>query len=143
LVGRPRRTRASFRIPEDLRDVQLLLPGASSEIRAGFDLVCEQYDLRPNVLAEVDDMAMLRLLARDTDAVALLPSVVVRDELREGRLQEYCAVPGLFEHFYAISVKRHFENPLVKGLLARSEGEVLAMRAGTSRAARSGARRRG
>jgi LysR family transcriptional activator of nhaA len=130
LVGRPRRSRAPFLIPDDLRNVQLLLPGASSEIRAGFDLVCEQHDLRPNILAEVDDMAMLRLLARDTDAVALLPSVVVRDELSEGRLQEYCVVPGLFENFYAISVKRHFEQPLLKSLLARSEGEVLAMPVG-------------
>jgi LysR family transcriptional activator of nhaA len=132
LIGRPRRSRAPFRIPDDLRDVQLLLPGASSEIRSGFDLLCEQHDLRPNVLAEVDDMAMLRLLARDTDAVALLPSVVVRDELSEGRLQEYCVVPGLFESFYAISVKRHFEHPLLKSLLGRSEGEVLAMPVGSS-----------
>jgi LysR family transcriptional activator of nhaA len=36
--------------------------------------------------AEVDDMAMLRLLARDSGWLALLPEVVVQDELRGGVL---------------------------------------------------------
>jgi LysR family transcriptional activator of nhaA len=72
-------------------------------------------------------MAMLRLLARDTEAVALLPSVVVRDELRDRRLAEYCTVPGLHEDFYAITVKRSYQPPLLKALFARSGAEVLAM----------------
>ena len=75
-------------------------------------------------------MAMLRLLARDaaqdsTDSVALLPTVVVQDELRSGRLQEYCVVPQLYENFYAITVQRHFEPPLLKTLLKRTEADVL------------------
>ena len=70
-------------------------------------------------------MAMMRLLARDTDAVALLPAVVVRDELLGGVLQEYAVVPHLFESFYAITVQRHFEPPLLKALLKRNEADVL------------------
>ncbi|MEZ4330479.1 MAG: LysR substrate-binding domain-containing protein [Myxococcota bacterium] len=120
LVGPPRGRRpAPFRFPEDLEGRYLLLPSVQSEIRTAFDLLCEQLSVRPQVLAEVDDMAMLRLLARDTDAIALLPTVVVRDELREGALQEYCPVPHLVERFYAITVRRHFQPPLLKALLSR------------------------
>jgi LysR family transcriptional activator of nhaA len=54
---------------------------------------------------------------------------VVRDELRDGRLQEYCVVPSLFENFYAITVKRSYQHPLLKTLLSRTEAEVLAMAA--------------
>ena len=128
LVGRPRGRRRAFRFPQDLAEVPLLLPGRSSDIRAGFDLLCEQHGLRCQVLAEVDDMAMLRLLARDTGAgvVALLPSVVVRDELASGQLVEYCVVPDLIETFYAISIQRHFEPPLLKTLLQRDATDVLA-----------------
>ena len=127
LVGRPRRTRRAFRFPQDLADVPLLLPSRESDIRAGFDLLCEQHGLRCQVLAEVDDMALLRLLARDAGAVALLPSVVVRDELASGQLVEYCVVPDLIETFYAITVKRHFEPPLLKALLRRDETDVLGL----------------
>ena len=70
-------------------------------------------------------MAMLRLLARDSGHVALLPTVVVQDELRSGKLQEYCVVPQLYENFYAITVQRHFEPPLLKVLLQRDEADVL------------------
>ncbi len=125
LVGKPRSRGKAFRFPEDLAHDPLLLPGRDSDIRAGFDLLCEQLGLRCHVLAEVDDMALLRLLARDSHAVALVPPVVVRDELRARRLAEYCVVPRLHEDFYAITVPRHFVHPLLKTLLAQPENEVL------------------
>jgi len=125
LVGKPRSKAKAFRFPAELAEQPLLLPGRDSDIRAGFDVLCEQLGLRYQVLAEVDDMAMLRLLARDSGNVALLPTVVVQDELKSGKLQEYCVVPQLYENFYAITVQRHFEPPLLKTLLRRSEAEVL------------------
>ena len=125
LVGRPRPAGKAFQYPQELAEVPLLLPGRDTEIRAGFDLLCEQAGLHCRVMAEVDDMAMMRLLARDTDGVALLPAVVVRDELLSGVLQEYAVVPHLFESFYAITVQRHFESALLKTLLERNEAEVL------------------
>ena len=125
LVGKPRPKRRSFRFPEELAEVPLLLPGRDNDIRAGFDLMCEQLGIRYHLRAEVDDMALLRLLARDSDSVALLPSVVVQDELRSGRLVEYAVVPDLYENFYAISVQRRFAPPMLKALLARPESVVL------------------
>ena len=125
LVGRPRGRRRPFRFPDDLAQQPLLLPGGDSDIRAGFDLLCEQLGVRCVIKAEVDDMAMLRLLARDTDGVALVPSVVVRDEIRSGALVEYAVVPDLYENFYAITVPRHFAPPPLRELLARPPSEVL------------------
>lgn len=125
LVGKPRRKRNRFAFPDDLADYRILLPSLESEIRSGFDLLCEQHRATYRILAEVDDMAMLRLLARDTDAIALLPTVVVQDELRTGLLVEYCVVPQLFEDFYAITVKRKFQSPILRSLLKRRDEDVL------------------
>ena len=121
LVGPPRKG-AAFRYPDDLAGVPMILPSRDSDIRNGFDLICEQLGIRVNAAAEVDDMAMLRLLARDGNAVALVPAVVVIDELRAGTLEEYAVVPSLYEEFYAISVKRQFQHPMVAGLLERAAG---------------------
>lgn len=125
LVGPPRRSKKEFRFPEDLAGLRLVLPSKDSEIRASFDLLCDQLDVRVEAFAEVDDMAMLRLLARDSGAVALVPTVVVQDELRTRRLVHYAVVPGLHEYFYAITMQRRFEPRLLKELLDRPEGEVL------------------
>jgi LysR family transcriptional activator of nhaA len=132
LVGPP--DGDAFVFPDDLATVPLLLPSRAHGIRAGFDLWCEQRGLRPRVRAEVDDMAMLRLLARDAGAPALLPTVVVQDELRSGALRELAVVPGLHEQFYAITVKRHFTPPLLKTLLAQDEADVLAAAAAVAEA---------
>ncbi len=125
LVGHPRKRRKPFRFPDELADVTLLLPGRDNDIRAGFDALCEQQGIVYRLRAEVDDMALLRLLARDSDSLALLPTVVVQDELRNGTLVEHAVVPDLYESFYAITVQRHFEPPLLRTLLKRLPDEVL------------------
>ena len=125
LVGKPRPKLNAFRFPAELAEVPLLLPGRDNDIRAGFDLMCEQLGIRYRLRAEVDDMALLRLLARDSDSVALLPTVVVQDELRNGSLVEYSVVPNLHENFYAISIHRQFSSPMLKALLRQSEADVL------------------
>jgi LysR family transcriptional activator of nhaA len=140
LVGHP--GRAALRFPDDLADLPMVLPGADSEMRTAFDALCEERGVRARVLAEVDDMAMLRLLARDTDAVALLPSVVVRDEVRSGALKEYGVVPGLYETFYAITVERRYPHPLLARLLTRKGDELLAAAARPEARPRARASRR-
>jgi len=122
LVGRP--GAGPLRFPEDLRTTAVLLPGRESSIRQGFDLLLDRAGIRPVVLAEVDDMAMLRLLARESEGVTLVPPIVVQDELRAGLLEERAAVPGLVESFYAVTARRRFPNPLLGELLRASAGDA-------------------
>jgi len=115
-----------FRFPEDLPGRLMVLPGAASDLRSDFDALCSRLGVRVRVLAEVDDMATIRLLARDSGALALVPSIVVRDELREGLVHELCVVPELAERFYAITLERKYQHPLLAGLLERDAQELLA-----------------
>lgn len=127
LVGRARPVDKPFRFPQDLVEAPMLLPGRDNDIRAAFDLLCEQRGIRYKLRAEVDDMALMRLLARDSDSVALLPSVVVQDELRSGSLVEYAVLPDLHENFYAITVQRQFEPPLLNALRKQPQATVLGV----------------
>ncbi len=122
LVGRPRRGRRKFRFPADLRTEPLLLPSLDSDIRIAFDRVLELAGIRPIIMAEVDDMAMLRLLAREREGVALVPPIVVRDELETRKLVEYCRIPEVVESFYAIVQKRRFPNHLLAELVKVASG---------------------
>jgi LysR family transcriptional activator of nhaA len=126
LVGRIRPDRPPFRFPEDLLDEPVLLPSLDSEIRIAFDRILNLLGIRPNILAEVDDMAMLRLLARESEGVALVPPIVVRDELDSGVLVEHCRVPDVAEKFYAIVHERRFPNRLLAQLLGEHTGPVAA-----------------
>jgi LysR family transcriptional activator of nhaA len=117
VLARP--DKRKFRFPQDLRTEPVLLPSLDSDIRVAFDRVLELAGIRPIILAEVDDMAMLRLLAREREGVTLVPPIVVRDELEAGVLTEHCRIPEVSERFYAIVQKRRFPNQLLAELLAK------------------------
>ena len=117
LCHKQMRKRRHFRFPEDIAGIPIVLPTHPNDIRNGFDQIMERNGQVPLIVAEADDMAMLRLLAREMDAMALLPPVVVEEEIRSGELVEVCQIPSLNERFYAITLKRRYPNPYVQQLL--------------------------
>ena len=117
LVGPPDRTLAQVPLAEILIRRPLILPTRASGVRAGFDALTERLGLRPQIAAEVDDMAMMRLLVRDGAGLAVLPPIVVRDEIAAGTLTELAVLSELTETFYGVTVGRRFPNPLLVELL--------------------------
>jgi LysR family transcriptional activator of nhaA len=101
---------------ELLANEPLLLPTVESSIRTGFDALCDRLGVRPRIVAEVDDMAMLRLLAREGMGLAVVPPIVVAGELRSGLLAELARLPDLTEAFHATTLARRFPNPLLRRL---------------------------
>ena len=118
LVGRKKPGMRKARFPDILKTTPVLLPALGSSMRSAFDRALERAGVIPTVIAEVDDMAMLRLLARESEGVTLVPPIVVRDELKSKILMEMCRVPGVTEDFYAITPRRKFPNRLLGEILA-------------------------
>lgn len=119
LYGTPSRLGAGGDLGALLDAHPLVLPTVDSGVRNDFDALAERLGLRPRIAAEVDDMAMLRLLAREDVGLALVPPVVVQDELRSGALVEAASPPGLVERFFALTAPRRFPNPLLAALIER------------------------
>lgn len=94
-----------------------ILPSSENPIRAAFDGLCALHQVEPQIIAEANDMAMLRLLARDSRGLTVMPEVVVKDELKNGILQSYCELPEVFENFYAVTVKKHFRKNEINSLI--------------------------
>jgi LysR family transcriptional regulator, transcriptional activator of nhaA len=117
LVGARTRKQTKFTFPDDLRHTPVVLPSLDSNIRVAFDLLLEKHHIRPIIAAEVDDMAMLRLLAREGAGLALVPPVVVSGELQSRILVEHYRIPQIRESFYAITPSRRFPNPILSEIL--------------------------
>ncbi len=123
LIGTPHRLKGRRDLAELLCEEPVILPTAESGYRNGVDLLAESLPSPMTIAAEVDDMAMLRLLAREDIGLAILPPVVVRDELESGRLAEACQVPGVFEVFSAITPSRGSQHRALKRLLDPLPGQ--------------------
>lgn len=117
LIGVPELCPPGMSLSERLAGSALILPSAANGLRMGFDALADRLGVVPQIAAEVDDMAMMRLLAREGIGLAVLPPIVVRDELANGTLVESAELPNLTEAFYGVTVERRFPNPLLKELL--------------------------
>lgn len=118
LVGNPeRRIAPDAGIAGIVATEALVLPTPETALRAGFDALVERLGLVPRIAAEADDMAMLRLLARADAGIAVIPPIVVQDELSAGRLKEFARLDGIREVFSAVTLGRKFPNPLIREVL--------------------------
>jgi LysR family transcriptional activator of nhaA len=118
LIGAPARIGPTPRaLGELLAQEPIVLPPPETALRAGFDVLTNRLGVTPNIAAEADDMAMLRLLAREDAGLAVIPPIVVQDELASGSLVEAATLDGLTEMFLAVTRARRFPNPLLAPLL--------------------------
>jgi LysR family transcriptional regulator, transcriptional activator of nhaA len=114
---------SSLRVPHDLHGLDIALPGQRSAFRAQFDAMCTAAGVTPRLRAEVDDMAMLRLIARDSGWLTVLPEVVVQDELQAGLLVCAGQSTELQERFYAITTPHRHRVQLLDRLLMTDENQ--------------------
>lgn len=122
LVGKP-----PFRVPRKpfpawLEGLPLFLPTRQNPGRIEFDTLVARASVQPVVRAEVDDVALLRLLALSGAGLALVPKVAVLREIDRGDQLRIERVPGIAERFFAITAARQRQDsriePLVTALAA-------------------------
>ena len=100
-----------------LNAAPVIIPG-DPVIRAGFDSLVARLGVVPKIAADVDDMAMVRLLAREGAGLAIAPAVVLADEIAAGILKTAPYDLQISETFFAVTVPRSFPHPLLDLLLA-------------------------
>jgi LysR family transcriptional activator of nhaA len=125
LVGTPgRRALADLPLTDLLAEAPLILPTPESALRAAFDALVQRLGVVPRIMAEADDMAMMRLLARADAGLAVIPPIVVRDELAAGTLLELTRLEGITESFCAVTLQRRFPNPLLSEVLSAQAAQT-------------------
>ncbi|MGA9252537.1 MAG: LysR family transcriptional regulator [Roseobacter sp.] len=101
----------------DLLASEPLIVPTDSSVRRGFDSLIARLDIRPRIVADVDDMAMVRLLARANAGVAIAPDVVLADEIASGRLVTAPFDLSIAESFFAVTTRRSFPHPVIERLI--------------------------
>ncbi len=100
-----------------LQSYPLFLPTATLESRSDFDHYTESKRLRLNLLGEVDDVALLRVLALTGKGLVVLPRLGVADEIANKNLVILHEFTALQQKFYAITRQKKFPNPLIAELV--------------------------
>lgn len=109
--------------PTSLHEAPMLLPTASTTLRGQWDDWCASLDLKPTVVGEFDDVALMTTFAEAGVGLIIMPSLAESELGARPALQVVGQLPTLRERYYAISTERRFSHPLVKALLAAVDGD--------------------
>ena len=99
--------------PRSLGAAPCLLPGANSTLRRGLDQWLSSRDLRPTIVGEFDDSALMNVFGQDGAGVFAAPTVIESEIRRRHRVQVVGRVGAIRNRFYAISVERKLTHPAV------------------------------
>ena len=111
-------SRLRRRFPESLQEVPMVLPSVDTAVRRGLNAWFDANGLRPRIVAEFEDTALMKTFALDTGAVFPAPVVIAKDIGRLYGVRAIGLTGSVREHYYAISAERRLKHP---GVLAITE----------------------
>ncbi|MEI8029996.1 MAG: LysR family transcriptional regulator [Comamonadaceae bacterium] len=103
--------------PQSLADVPLLLPTAHTAVRARLDQWFEQRAIRPRIVGEFEDGALLKTFGASGMGVFPAAEWVHDNLLAHYAVQRLGPCEGVTEHFFAIGTEKKVLHPLVQRLL--------------------------
>jgi LysR family transcriptional activator of nhaA len=127
-VFAPRKDAARYRkgFPRSLDGAPFLLPLENSTLRRGIEDWFEKVGVRPRVIGEFEDSALLKTFAAEGMGLFIGPSVIAdRIESMYGAAAVQ-TIPGLETRFYAISVERRLKNPAVLAISQAAKAELFS-----------------
>lgn len=106
--------------PRSLDGAPLLLPTSDTAIRRSLDQWLDRQGVRPRIVGEFEDYALLREFARAGGGVAPVPDVLVRQFRKDSGLVALGAAGKVQAEFYAISMERKVRHPAVVSLCEKA-----------------------
>ena len=126
-VFAPTRLAAKYRrrFPASLTGAPFLLPTEQASMRRSIEQWFDAQAVRPVVVAEFDDAALLQTFGSAGHGLFAAPSVIEGDLARRYDVRAIGRLGGLRERFYAISVERRLKHPAVLAICGRARSELL------------------
>ena len=112
--------------PSSLDGARVLLPTDDTAIRRSLDQWCEKVGVRPVVLGEFEDYALLREFGRAGSGLFPVPTVLALQFRRQYGVVRAGLADGVRYQFYAISVERRLRNPAVIAICDTARRELFA-----------------
>lgn len=112
--------------PGSLRDAPMLLPLENTTLRRSLNQWFHRNDIKPRVVAEFEDSALLKVFGADGLGLFAAPTVVEDEVIAQYGVQMLGRTNEVRERFYAISVERRLKNPAVVAISEAARHELFA-----------------
>jgi len=101
------------RIPKCLDGAPFLMPSENTALSRSLEHWFQSHDVRPQVVAEFQDSALMKVFGQDGLGMFASPSIVEREVKEQYGVEIVGRTDEVRERFYAISGERRLKNPAV------------------------------
>jgi LysR family transcriptional activator of nhaA len=99
--------------PRSLDGAPFLVPTIGKRLRRTLDQYFEQQGLRPRIVAELDDSALLTTFGQAGAGLFVAPTVLEKEVIRQFGVTVVGRLDSVRERYFAISVERRLKHPAV------------------------------
>lgn len=110
--------------PGCLAEVPVLLPTENTVSRRAMDQWFERHHVRPNVVAEFEDSALMKQFGRKGAGLFAGPTPLEDDICRDHHVKVVGRTGDVRVRFYAITVERRIKHPAVQALVDAARGTL-------------------
>jgi len=112
--------------PRSLDGVRMLLPSSNSTFRRSLDEWFQSRGIRPEVIAELDDIALASILGEKGLGVLAAPDVMAKELGKRYGLELVGRAKDIRQRFFAISVERKIKHPAVAAICEVARKKIFA-----------------
>lgn len=114
------------KFPFCLNDAPMLVPGADAALRLQLDLWCKASKLRPRIVGEFDDSALMKVFGQRGAGVFVGPTVIEDEIEAQYRVKALGRTNEVIEQFFALSVERRVKHPCVAAITEAARARLFA-----------------
>jgi LysR family transcriptional activator of nhaA len=112
--------------PESLDGAPMLMPTNSSTLRRALEHWLEVRDIRPRIVAEFEDRALMKAFGEAGAGIFTSPTAVEQDVEAKYGVHVIQRTDELSERFYAISAERRIKHPAVAAITTAARESLFA-----------------
>lgn len=112
------------RFPRSLDGAPMLLPTENSALRRPLEQWLEENAVRPRVVAEIEDSALLKVFGQHGVGFFAAPTIVAKDVIKQHGVRAIGVAAGVTERFYAITVERRITHPGTAAIAAAAREQL-------------------
>jgi len=112
--------------PGSLDGVPFLLPGSDSTLGRALNEWFDSQDIRPKIIAELDDAALVKIFGEAELGVFAAPDVIEKEIRQRYRVQLVGRTKEIRQRFYAISIERKIRHPAVLAICEVARKHIFA-----------------
>jgi len=112
------------RFPSSLNNAPMLMPTASSALRRMLEQWFERQEVRPAIVAEFEDRALMKAFGEADAGIFTSPTAVEDDVVAKYGVRVIGRTDDIKEHFYAISAERRIKHPAVTAITETARSEL-------------------